>query len=153
MEIPLIEINANSNATESLSKVKNCISTLLSFTESIETFSEVVKGGYGNPITTLRYRINDKLTNLSILTNIALKLTQSDKQTIFHNLDNRMSEKGVLYLRFSKHNLARNKISLTNLSDSIRVQIKISNHNHKLDIKKDFLELQEFLSGIGLIES
>ncbi len=153
MEIPLIEINANSNATESLLKVKNCISTLFPFNETLDSSSEVVKGGYGNSISTLRYTLNNKGTNLTILTHIASHLSSTDKYTISNDIENRMSSKGVLFLRFSKHELARKKISLTTLSDCVRVQIKISNNNHKLDIKKNLIELQEFLSGIGLIES
>jgi RNA binding exosome subunit len=153
MDIPLIEINANVNATESPSKVKKTLLFLFPSGEIHSITTDSVKGGYGNPIVTLKVSLKNNKENIKILSHIASKISFQDKKAIKKQLFRRINSRGVLFLRFSKKDLAIGKISLTNQSDSIRIQVKIGSHNKKFDIKKLLPELQEFLFGIGLIEN
>ena len=152
MEILSIKVNANSNATESVSKVRTLFKNLISSFNSKLLTTRVVDGGYGNPITTMEYLSNEKNENFHIFRNIAEKLTDQDKVLILDELEKRLNSKGVLHLRFSKRSLAQNIISISSQSDSIRVLIKFTLRNHRFDIKKNFRELKEFLSEIGIIE-
>ncbi|MBN2154937.1 MAG: hypothetical protein JW776_02705 [Candidatus Lokiarchaeota archaeon] len=152
MEIRLVEINANSNATESVTKVKDCIFFFLPPEEYNRIETEKLTGGYGNIITTLKYSSRDPALINHILKQLISHLVPSDKYEIGETLENRLSSKGVLFLRISKRSLSQNKIILTKQSDSIRVQFRISNNHHKLDPLKNIHELKDFLSGLGLIE-
>ncbi len=153
MEIHSIKVNANSNATESVSKVQTAISNLISSFNPKLLVTETVHGGYGNPITTLEYHSTDQQQNFLVLKNIADKLSPQDKYQIKEELEKRINSKGVLHLRFLKRLLAQHKIIFSSQSDSIRVLIKFTLHNHRFDIKKNFRELKEFLNDIGIIES
>ena len=153
MEIQSLKINANSNATESVSKLFTCFSYLIpSFTEKDIVIHKVL-GGYTNPITTLEYSSSKSSTNLTILTNIISKMNVQDKIQLGEELPQRTNLKGILHLRFSKRDLAQQRLVISSQSDSIRVLVKFSPLNHRFDIKKNFNELKDFLITIGLIES
>jgi len=152
MEIKSIKVNTNSNATESVSKIQTCLSNLISSFNPKSLTKKVVIGGYGNPITTMEYHSDEKDQNFLILNTIAERLSIHDKLQFLDELEKRINSKGVLYIRFSKRLLAQNKIAISSQSDSIRMLIKFTLHNHRFDIKKNFRELKEFLSGIGIIE-
>ncbi|TFG19339.1 MAG: hypothetical protein EU530_06440 [Promethearchaeota archaeon] len=152
MEIHSIKVNANSNATESVSRLQTCLSNLISsFNDELLT-TKVVLGGYGNPITTMEYLSKERNQNLLVFQNIAERLADHEKRDFLDELEKRIDSKGVLHIRFSKRLLAQNRIAISSQSDSIRILIKFSLHNHSFDIKKNFRELKEFLSGIGIIE-
>ncbi len=152
MEIQSIKINANSNATESLSKLRVCFSYLIPFLNDKDIETHTVSGGYTNPITTLEYSSTNTSSNLAILHNIISKLTDHNKIQIGEELEQRMNTKGILHLRFSKRDLAQQNLVISSQSDSFRVLIKFTPLTHRFDIKKNFMELKEFLSTLGLIE-
>ena len=153
MEIQSLKINANSNATESISLIKNCFSFLIPSYDKTLLTTKQVSGGYGNPIITLKFHSSNKNNNLTTLKHIASELNPQDKIQIAEELERRINPKGVFHVRFSKRDLAQQKIILSTQSDSFRVLMKFSLHNHRIDIKKNFNELREFLSEIGIIES
>ncbi len=152
MEIHSIKVNANSNATESVSRLQTCLSNLISLFNLEFLTTKVVHGGYGNPITTMEYKSDERNQNLLIFQNIAEKIPDHEKREFLDELEKRIDSKGVLHIRFSKRLLAQNKIVISSQSDSIRMLVKFTLHNHSFDIKKNFRELKEFLSGIGIIE-
>jgi len=153
MDIQSIKINANSNATETISKVKTCISVLLPSSEQENFKIESVSGGYGNPITTIEYTSYDRNLNHAILSTLSSRLNHETKFQIADELEKRLDPKAILHLRFSKRSLTQNQIQLSSQSDSVRVLIKFSLNNHKWDIRKNLMELNEFLMYIGLVES
>ena len=152
MEIQSIKINANSNATESLSKLKACFSYIIPSLNDSDIETHSVLGGYANPITTLEYNSTKSSSNLSILHNIISKISIQDKIQIGEELERRTNSKGILHLRFSKRELAQQNLVISSQSDSFRVLIKFTQLTHRFDIKKNFNELKEFLNTLGLIE-
>ena len=153
MEIISLKINANSNATETLLKVKNCFSFLIPLFDSKKLVVKSVLGGYGNPIITLEYNSINKTHNIEILTHIANYLSAQDKRQIHDELESRTNSKGILHLRFNKRSMAQNLIRISTQSDSFRIAVKISHNNQRFNIKKNFRELNEFLCDIGIIVS
>jgi RNA binding exosome subunit len=153
MEIKSLTINVNSNATESVTKVKKCLTILLpSFTDKSLNIEALV-GGYSNTITKMEYKSIDIEKNLLDVQNIVDRLSPQYKIQIMDELEKRIDKKGVLHLRFGKRDLFNGKIVLSSESDSVRIKLKITHEKHKIDIKKNIRELKEFLSGLGTIES
>lgn len=153
MEIHSLKINANSNATESVTIVQSCFSFLIPQCDLKALTKEKLLGGYGNSIVRLEYYSEEPQKNQDILSSIASQLSVIEKNQLVDELERRTNSKGVFYLRFSKNALAQQKIQLSAKSDSFRMAIKFTIRNHRFDIKKNYRELKEFLSGIGIIAS
>ena len=152
MEIQSLTLNVNSNATESVTKVKTCLINLLpSFNLDLLKI-ETLAGGYNNPITAMQYHSTDMGQNYHNVQNIAARLSPHHKEQIREELEKRINSKGVLHLRFSKRELIGGKLILSTESDSVRMKLKITHQNHKITIKKHIKELNEFLCELGIIE-
>jgi RNA binding exosome subunit len=153
MEILSIKIIANSNATESVFQVQSCFSFLFPQMDLTFLTKHSVLGGYGNSIINFEYISVDPIKNHNFLSYIATHLSIVEKNQLLDELEKRTDSKGVLHLRFSKRGLAQQKIQLSTQSDAFHIAIKFSLRSHRFDIKKNYRELKEFLTGLGIISS
>jgi RNA binding exosome subunit len=103
-QIAYIELRASAHATEDQQKVQNAIQNLISTNETPQLLifqKTTCTGHYGNPITLITAKLDDKEVLSAILERIGENLSSLDKEELDRNLNLHL-EKTNLYLRFDK---------------------------------------------------
>jgi RNA binding exosome subunit len=126
--------------TENEDKVREAITNLI---PSAQPEKEVTEGYYKNPLTVLHQKINKK----SELKNFILKINQitsSDRKQLLRELEDRMDEKGNLFLRFDKQRAYLGDLKLVKHGDAIHIRIKIAAYPAR---KKNALKVAKQIFG------
>ena len=109
-------------STENEEKVREAVLTLLP-TAQIET--EQTEGYYHNPVIILHGKITKKREIKDFLEKLNL-LKPSVKKTILNQLENRMDERGNLFLRFDKQRAFLGELKTVDHGDAIHIKVKIA---------------------------
>ncbi|MFQ5998111.1 MAG: RNA-binding domain-containing protein [Candidatus Bathyarchaeia archaeon] len=115
------------HATEDFEKVVSA--TQIALTEDVLKEADVLTqrhlGYYGNPITVLDIRLQNKTLIRKALRGIVSRLSQSEKQSLLSNLDRHLDHKGSLYFRLDKQ-AAFDRSLVLGAEDTIRVQVRFA---------------------------
>ncbi len=135
-------ISSHCHSTEDLNKVKKAILNIIPLELRYELSSklkiETVHGFYGNEIRILTLKISGEKT-LMILKHISSTLSDIDKSIIRASLDLRYDSKSnKLYLRFNKQQAYRNRLTIDDSDDVIKVVVSFRG-KHKLNDVKNIL--------------
>lgn len=109
-------------STENEEKVREAVLTLLP-TAQIET--EQTEGYYHNPVIILHGKITKKREIKDFLEKLNL-LKPSVKKRILNQLENRMDERGNLFLRFDKQRAFLGELKTVDHGDAIHIKVKIA---------------------------
>ena len=109
-------------STENEEKVREAVLTLLP-TAQIET--EQTEGYYHNPVIILHGKITKKREIKDFMEKLNL-LKPSVKKTILNQLENRMDERGNLFLRFDKQRAFLGELKTVDHGDAIHIKVKIA---------------------------
>ncbi|MBI5681298.1 MAG: RNA-binding protein [Methanobacterium sp.] len=127
--------------TENEEKVREAIKTL--FPNSTPQ-TNTIEGYFKNPVLIL----NDKLTKNSEIKEFVKILKQIDEPSqkrLLNELENKMDEKGNLFLRFDKQRAYLGNLKIIEHGDTIHVKIKIAAYPAK---KENAIKLAKELFGV-----
>lgn len=116
--------------TESEDKVREAISTLL---PSAQAEKEITEGYYKNQVIILSGKITRKREIKSFLEKLQ-SLKPSNKKKISNQLENRMDERGNLFLRFDKQHAYLGDLVLIEHGDAIHIKLKIAAYPAKKEV-------------------
>jgi len=121
-----LELTTSAHATEDIVKVKQALLTLIprEYRESIEIEEVKYEGHYGNPIVRLRVLVKGKKAD-EVFRHIISSLSESDKNILKITLQNRVDERGHLYMRVSKQDASQGRVTLYEGDDIIRIVVTI----------------------------
>ncbi len=108
--------------TENEEKVREAVKTL--FPNSIPEI-ENIEGYFKNPILILHDKISKKREVKDFLKILEI-LDSSTKKRILNELNNKMDEKGNLFLRFDKQRAYLGDLKVIEHGDAVHVKIKIA---------------------------
>src|SRR5271169_5272382 len=112
--IAYIDVRVFAYATEALDKVQTAVRNLLpiELAETLIFQTTSLTGHFGNPITLLSAKLEDKKLLPAALQKIGLGLSSLDKEELSQNLKLHI-ERGNLYLRFDKQSAYLGNIKFT----------------------------------------
>ncbi len=121
-----LELTTSAHATEDIVKVKQALLTLIprEYRESIEIEEVKYEGHYGNPIVRLRVLVKGKKAD-EVFRHIISSLSESDRNILKITLQNRVDERGHLYMRVSKQDASQGRVTLYEGDDIIRIVVTI----------------------------
>lgn len=127
--------------TENEEKVKEAIKTLF---PNSHPQTNITEGYFKNPVLIL----HDKITKKREIKEIVKILEQIDlagKRRLLNELENKMDEKGNLFLRFDKQRAYLGDLKIIEHGDAIHVKIKIAAYPAK---KEKAIELAREIFGV-----
>lgn len=128
------EIEVFVYATEDLEKVLISLENILcTKVEGLKLKVQKLRGHYGNPITKVRVRVNEKTVLQHLVENLR-RLSEHDKQLLLSELNRHIDTKGNFYLRLDKQSAFFNELRLSD-RDPIWIKAKISSESAIDDIK------------------
>jgi RNA binding exosome subunit len=116
--------------TENEDKVREAIQNVI---PSAQPQEEVTEGYYKNPLSVLHQQITKKRE----LKDFIQKITQlkiSEKKRLLRELEERMDDKGNLFLRFDKQRAYLGELKLLEHGDAIHIRLKIAAYPARKDI-------------------
>jgi RNA binding exosome subunit len=130
------------HATEDERKVLRSLQTLCP--GEIKVRRQVLKGHYGNPITSLSFSIKQRGLLRELWSGIAEKLKKEDMERLSSIAPERIDEDCRFYLRFDKQMAYAGLLSLAESGDVVHVRFKVSAFPSKrevvLKLVKEFIE-------------
>ncbi|AXV39572.1 RNA-binding protein [Methanobacterium sp. BAmetb5] len=108
--------------TENEEKVREAISNLL---PSAPIEKEITEGYHHNPVVILQGKITKKREIKDFLEKLGT-LKPSAKKRILRELENRMDERGNLFLRFDKQRAYLGDLKVVEHGDAIHLKLKIA---------------------------
>ena len=108
--------------TENEEKVREAISNLL---PSAPIEKEITEGYHHNPVVILQGKITKKREIKDFLEKLGT-LKPSVKKRILRELENRMDERGNLFLRFDKQRAYLGDLKVVEHGDAIHLKLKIA---------------------------
>ena len=138
-----IEVRVFAHATEDPDKVVEAVQKILpeEHLDEINFRKRKLKGHYGNPIQLIQAKIRKRKILEKILSKIAEKLSEIDKDLLSREIDMHI-DKGSLYLRFDKQAALQDELRLQS-ADPIHVRIKFR--------KERTEEIYEICKKLGLV--
>lgn len=127
--------------TENEEKVRESIKTLF---PNSNPQTNTIEGYFKNPVLIL----NDKLTKTREIKEFVKILKQIDKPSqkrLLNELENKMDEKGNLFLRFDKQRAYLGNLKIIEHGDTIHVKIKIAAYPAK---KENAIKLTKEIFGV-----
>ncbi|KAF5089056.1 RNA-binding protein [Methanobacterium aggregans] len=116
--------------TENQEKVETAIKTLF---PSSSPQSELTEGYYKNSVLILSDKITRKRETRDFV-QILNELSDPDKKRILHQLENKIDNKGNLFLRFDKQRAYLGDLKVVEHGDSIHVKVKMAAYPAKKEI-------------------
>jgi hypothetical protein len=116
--------------TESEDKVREAIFTLL---PSAQAEKEITEGYHKNQVLILSGKITRKKEINGFLEKLQ-SLKPSSKKKISNELENRMDERGNLFLRFDKQRAYLGDFMLVEHGDAIHIKLKIAAYPARKDV-------------------
>ncbi len=127
--------------TENEEKVRDAIKTLFpnSYPET-----DTTEGYFGNPVLILHDKITKK-REIKEFVEILKKMDKQGKKGLLNELQNKMDEKGNLFLRFDKQRAYLGDLKIVEHGNSVHVKIKIAAYPAK---KEKAIELAKEIFGV-----
>jgi RNA binding exosome subunit len=121
-----VEISFFVHATEDPEKCMKAIREVLPGTQDVAVIvdEEVLQGYYDNPIRIIKADISDERVIRVFLENMSNRLELDDKKRLYSELEDHISDKKTLYLRFDKQEAYLGNMKLGQ-QDPIHVKIKL----------------------------
>ncbi|MCD4702698.1 MAG: RNA-binding protein [Methanosarcinaceae archaeon] len=153
--IHYIIVRATAHATEDVSRVREALDLFLpvpagkskdhkDLVDALE-----VQGHYGNPITMLSAKIDNKTQTSAVVKYIREHLSDKDVITLNKEIQERLDDDQLLFLRFNKQKAYQGLLELSSSSDAIVVRIKIAtypkNREKAMEIVEELLVPTEVL--------
>ncbi|MHA1199931.1 MAG: RNA-binding domain-containing protein [Candidatus Heimdallarchaeaceae archaeon] len=142
-----IDFSFSIHSTEDFDKNMEAIANLIpeEIIEQTEIVVEELEGGYDNPIQYVLLNFNKTKDMDKILENIALKLSQEQKDHLNNDFEERFHSDGkTFFLRVNKEEIFNNKLVIATSENVIKVAIKMRAYT------KD-VNYIEFLKGKGIV--
>ncbi|WP_297074149.1 RNA-binding protein [Thermococcus sp.] len=116
------------HATEDEDKVLEAIATFIpeEIDEDDVLFDvEETTGFFGNPIKVVNVEIKRSKAVRTFLKNFKELLSEEDKKYILGNLDEKVDDEGMLYIRFNKQKAYLGEAKVDEGADVVQVRIKV----------------------------
>jgi RNA binding exosome subunit len=127
--------------TENEEKVKEAIITLFPHSHP-ET--DTIEGYFNNLVLILHHKITKK-REIKEFIKILEKMNEPGKKRLLNELENKMDEKGNLFLRFDKQRAYLGELKIIEHGDAIHVKIKIAAYPAK---KENAIKLAREIFGV-----
>lgn len=108
--------------TENEEKVREALSTLL---PTAQPTKEITEGYHKNQVTILQGKITKKREMKEFLEKLG-SLKPSSKKRILRELEDRMDDRGNLFLRFDKQRAYLGDLKIVEHGDSLHLKLKIA---------------------------
>ncbi|MBK5114594.1 MAG: hypothetical protein KGD59_10480 [Candidatus Heimdallarchaeota archaeon] len=121
-----ITFSCSVHATEDLESVKTAVLHLVpeNLREKLVIESTKITGHAGNPIHLVELLVSKSKMLNSVLTHLAEKMEDYDKEFLYRTLDTRVSEDNLVYYRVNKQDAFNEVLRIENDDNTIRVIIK-----------------------------
>ncbi len=116
--------------TEKEEKVREAIKTLF---PSSSPHCEITEGYYKNPVLILYDKI-DKKRDIKDFIKKLDQIETSDQKKILNQLENKMDDKGNLFLRFDKQKAYLGDLKIVEHGDSIHLKVKMAAYPAKKEV-------------------
>lgn len=126
--------------TENEEKVREAIKTLF---PNSHPQTENIEGYFKNPVLILHDKLGKKRETREFI-KILQNLDSSTKKRVLNELNNKMDDKGNLFLRFDKQRAYRGDLKIIEHGDAVHVKIKIAAYPAK---KEKAMELAKEIFG------
>jgi RNA binding exosome subunit len=126
--------------TENEEKVREAIKTLF---PNSHPQTETIEGYFKNPVLILHDKLRKKRETKEFI-KILQNLDSSTKKRVLNELNNKMDEKGNLFLRFDKQRAYLGDLKIIEHGDAVHVKIKIAAYPAK---KEKAMELAKEIFG------
>lgn len=125
-------VSALVHATEDEQKVLHSLQTL--YPREIKVRRQVLKGHYGNPITSLSFSIKQRRSLRELWSRIIEKLKKEDIERLSLIAPERIDDDCHFYLRFDKQLAHAGMLSLAESGDVVHVRFKVSAFPSKREV-------------------
>jgi RNA binding exosome subunit len=115
--------------TENEEKVREAIKILF---PNSHPQTETIEGYFKNPVLILHDKLGKKRETKEFI-KILQNLDSSTKKRVLNELNNKMDDKGNLFLRFDKQRAYRGDLKIIEHGDAVHVKIKIAAYPAKKD--------------------
>lgn len=129
--IHYILFRTQAHATEDVSRVRKALETVLPPETPIT--EERTEGYFGNPITILTARIEDKKAAEKYMEFLRTSLPASDLEELIKELPQRVDDECNFYLRLSKQDAYLGDVRITYADDAIAIKVKIAAYPAKYE--------------------
>jgi RNA binding exosome subunit len=126
--------------TENEEKVREAIKTLF---PNSHPQTETIEGYFKNPVLILHDKLSKKRETKEFI-KILQNLDSSTKKRVLNELNNKMDDKGNLFLRFDKQRAYQGDLKIIEHGDAVHVKIKIAAYPAK---KEKAMELAKEIFG------
>lgn len=126
--------------TENEEKVREAIKILF---PNSHPQTETIEGYFKNPVLILHDKLGKKRETKEFI-KILQNLDSSTKKRVLNELNNKMDDKGNLFLRFDKQRAYRGDLKIIEHGDAVHVKIKIAAYPAK---KEKAMELAKEIFG------
>ena len=127
--------------TENEEKVKEAVETLF---PNSHPQTDTTEGYFKNPVLILHDKITKK-REIKEFVNLAKQMDDASKKRLCSGLENKMDEKGNLFLRFDKQRAYLGDLKIIEHGDAIHVKIKIAAYPAK---KEKAIEIAREIFGV-----
>ena len=100
--------------------------------QDINFTGEILQGHYDNPIHVMKTIIREELVLRAFIGNLSSKLSLDEGKKLLSELEDRVSGKGMLYLRFDKQEAYLGNLKLGQV-DPIHVKMRLQGKTLKSD--------------------
>lgn len=146
-KVAMVEISVLAHATEDLGKVERAAMNVApkDLQSQISFSRQYLKGHHGNPIAAIKAKVRDEGLVNAVISNLALRLDEEDKQRISLEFDRYVDESGTLYLRLDKQK-AYMEIFKLKQENPIKIMVKLAAKHGGIQ------NLNEAYRSIGLLK-
>jgi RNA binding exosome subunit len=129
-----IIVHALVHATEDEAKVKTAVANLFpqQIRDSLSFKEKKLRGYYKNPIIHLETRLTQRAAVKDTLYSIGRRLAPEERAKLALTFENRIDQKGQLFLRFDKQESYQGELRLVNRGDSLRFVVRFSGRKPQL---------------------
>lgn len=127
--------------TENEEKVKEAVQTLF---PNSHPQTDTTEGYFNNPVLILHDKITKK-REIKEFVNLINQMDDTSKKQLRSELENKMDEKGNLFLRFDKQRAYLGDLNIIEHGDAIHVKIKIAAYPAK---KEKAIEIAREIFGV-----
>ncbi|MFW9986822.1 MAG: RNA-binding domain-containing protein [Candidatus Odinarchaeota archaeon] len=129
-----ITVHALVQATEDEAKVKTAVQNLFpqEIGDSLSFKQTKLRGYYHNPIIHLETRLTQRVAVKETLYSIGQRLPPEERAKLAITFENRVDQKGQLFLRFDKQESYQGQLRLVNRGDSLRLVVRFSGRKPQL---------------------
>ena len=130
VQLHTAKLSTYAHATEDPEKVKQALSNLFppSLRETIPIESTNLKGHFKNPIVILSVKLSKKKQIEEFMTYLSQEIPQQDKAQLTTEFDQRFAGKNEFFIRFSKQDVYKGRLTVKHIGDDIQLELKVKGH-------------------------